>query len=71
MRLSSALMVSPIERRAVNSALLASVKDIYQFCEVNEQDLRDFERLGEQLSELRREIASFITTHWDPKDVTF
>ena len=71
MRLSSALMGSPVERRAVNSALLVSVKGIYEFYEVNEQDLRDFERSGEQLSELRREIASFIRTHWDPKDVTF
>jgi hypothetical protein len=43
----------------------------HEFFEADEQDLRDFERSGEQLSELRREIASFIQTHWDPKDVTF
>jgi hypothetical protein len=38
---------------------------------VNEQLLRDFERSANQLSELRREIASFIKTHWDPEDITF
>jgi hypothetical protein len=38
---------------------------------VNEQLLRDFEHSANQLSELRREIASFIKTHWDPKDITF
>jgi hypothetical protein len=38
--------------------------------EDTEQLLQDFERSGKELSELRREIASFISTHWDPKDVT-
>jgi hypothetical protein len=43
----------------------------FWFVEFDKQTLRDFERSANQLSELRREIASFIKTHWDPKDVTF
>lgn len=38
--------------------------------DVTEQDLGDLERSGKLLSELRREIASFIGTHWELRDVT-
>jgi hypothetical protein len=38
--------------------------------DVTEQDLRDFERSEKLLPELRREIASFVGTHWELRDVT-
>jgi len=38
--------------------------------DVTEQDLRDFERSEKLLPELRREVASFVGTHWELRDVT-
>jgi hypothetical protein len=59
------------EEGELNSALRLWTDYPLRPVEINEQVLRDFERSGNQLSDLRREIASFIETHWDPKDVTF
>jgi hypothetical protein len=59
------------EEGELNSALRLWTDYPLRPVEINEQVLGDFERSGNQLSDLRREIASFIETHWDPKDVTF
>lgn len=68
--------ITSMDNRKVDAHALAEVviawTDDYprSFGVVTEQNVRDFEYSKTLLAELRRKIALFIRTHWDPKDIT-